>query len=114
MQYCQMNFNSANVEKYAYISVSIHYFAFAINSSSVEITTYVNNVIIEKKKKLTKRKERRRNAHCDTMKIIIFLLYTSYNCLLYCCTTVYVYSYFWFSIFAALLFIFAAAINIRS
>ena len=46
----------------------------------------------KRKNKERKRKERRGNAHCDTVKNIIFLLYTSYNCLLYCCTTVYMCS----------------------
>ena len=49
-------------------------------------------IIIIKKER--KRKERRKNEHCGTMKIIIFLMYTSYNCLLCCYTTVYVCSCF--------------------
>ena len=48
------------------------------------------------------------------MKIIIFLLYTTYNCLLYSFTTVYVCNCsFLSSIFATFLFIFAATVNIR-
>ena len=44
---------------------------------------WCENTIIErnrKNKEGKKRKEIRRNAHCDIMKITIFLLYTSYNC----------------------------------
>ena len=49
----------------------------------------------KKKKKIKKKKQqRKRIARCDTMKITIFLLYSSDNSLLYCCTTVYVCSYF--------------------
>ena len=92
-----MNFNSVNVEKYAYIYT---FFAFAINSfnNNHSSNCYVNNGDIEKKKrklkKEKKRKGRRRNANCDTIKSIIFLLYTTYNCLLYCSTTVYLCSCF--------------------
>ena len=44
-----------------------------------------------KKKKKGNRRERKINAHSDTMKIAIFLLYSSDNYFLYCCTTLYSY-----------------------
>ena len=40
-----------------------------------------------------------RNARCDTMKITIFLLYSSHNSLLYSCTMVYACSCFFFFFF---------------
>ena len=101
MQYCQMNFNTANVEKYAYISLSVYFFAFTINSFNNNLSSncQVNNIVVEKKKEKKKKRKRkarrrRRNAYCDTMLSIIFLLYTSYNCILYHCTRVYMRSCF--------------------
>ena len=53
-----------------------------------------------------KRKERKRNAHCDSMKITIFLLYSSDICLLYCCAMVYVCNYFFvFYLYCTLIYI---------
>ena len=52
-------------------------------------------LLLQKKEEIKEkrnRKERRRNVHCDIMKSILFLLYTTYICLLYYCTTVYVCS----------------------
>ena len=94
-----MNFNSINIEKYAYISVSIHFLllpqslsaTISLQSAMLTITLLFEK-INENIKKERKRKEKRRNEHCDTMKSKIFLLYATYNWLLYCCTTVYVCS----------------------
>ena len=50
-------------------------------------------LLLKKRKKIKEERkgnERRRNAHCDTMRSTIFLLYTTFNCVLYCCTTVYI------------------------
>ena len=60
MQYCQMNFNSVKIEKYTSISLSIHFFAFAINSFNNNLSSncYVNNVVIDKKKRKNKERER--------------------------------------------------------
>ena len=44
------------------------------------------------------KEEWKRNEHYDTTKIIIFLLFTSYNSILYSCTTVYVCSCFFCSL----------------
>ena len=53
-----MNLNSVNVEKYAHISVSVH-FCFCINSFNNNLSNcYIHNVIIEKNEKI--RKERKR------------------------------------------------------
>ena len=95
------------------------YFAFAINSfnNNLSWNCYGNNVVIKKKWKNKEREKKKRkqkkNAHCDIVKITILLLYITYNCLLYCCTTVYVCIAFFCSLsLPALLFIFAATVNI--
>ena len=97
-----MNFNSVH-------KCFNTFFAFAISSFNNYLCSNrnVNNVVIEKKKE-------RRNVHCDTIKIIIFLLHTSYNCFYTAVQRFKCAVVFLFSVFAALLFIFAAAVNIHS
>ena len=74
-------------------------------------------LLLKKEEKIKKekiRKERRRNAHCDTVKVTIFLL-SLHTTVFYTVVQRFVCAVvFLFSIFAALLFIFVATINIRS
>ena len=71
-------------------------------------------IVVFVKKNKRKRKERKRNAHCDTMKITVFLLYSSDNCLLYCCTTVYVCSCVLYLCFTSAIFLHAPCMRVTS
>ena len=85
LQYCQRNFNSVYVEKYAYISVFYTFFAFAIysfNNNNLSSNCYANNRCFENKHKII--------THVGTLWILQYFCCTLHTTLfLYCCIMVY-------------------------
>ena len=62
LQYCEMNFNSVNVETKCVHKSFDKFFAFAINSFNNNLSSncYVNNVVIEKNEKREKKKRKKK------------------------------------------------------